>query len=155
MCLPRGRSHTPRGSWAQPGGTLDTHSGSQRPGGINPGWFPTSGWRAENVNPRGQRGSWRQDAKGVTHGVQGLSVQLDRAHPPPSRKWGFNRQHLAPGGKGLTARPRQQESTPGTDMKPRPGNRGERPGLGNTASPQTASRWETGSQLDLGEELRG
>ena len=124
------------------------------PVGFTAHWVGEEG-RTGNVNPLGQQGSWRQDAKGVTHGVQGLCVQSARAHPPLSRKWGFNRQHLAPGGKGLTARPRQQESTPRTDMEPRPGNRGERPGLGNTASPQTASRWGTGSQLDLREELRG
>lgn len=75
------------------------------PGGFAAHWVWEEG-RTGNVNPRGQREAAPASPqlgasmpKGVTHGVQGLSVQPDRARPAPIWEWGFNRQHLAPGGK--------------------------------------------------------
>lgn len=78
--------------------------------------------------------------------------------PLLSRKWGFNRQHLAPGGKGLTARLKtaraQAQDRCGAKTreswgKARPGLHSQPPGL------PVGGEWAPNTQLDLGEGLQG
>lgn len=82
---------TPRaqGSWAQPGGTLDTHRGSQRSGGINPSWFHCSlgGGGGEDRKCKSlwsvvSRAAGAKMPRGSLTGCRAfLSNQIEHTHP--------------------------------------------------------------------------